>query len=145
MVRRDLVVAKLSEVADRVARVRARCPETAEALGADRDAMEIVSFNLMLAVQACADVASHLVADERWPAATTLGASFERLRDHGVLGASTSAALGRAVGLRNVVAHGYAGVNPAMVHEAAVRGTADLEAFIHEVASWLDRSPTEPA
>jgi uncharacterized protein YutE (UPF0331/DUF86 family) len=54
-----------------------------------------------------------------------------------VIGASTSSALGRAVGLRNVVAHGYAGVNPAMVFEAATRGTRDLETFIRETAGWL--------
>jgi uncharacterized protein YutE (UPF0331/DUF86 family) len=83
VVRADLVTAKLAEIADRIDRVRSRCPDSAEALEGDRDAIEIVSFNLMLAVQACADVASHLIADEGWPAAPSLGASFERLRDHG--------------------------------------------------------------
>lgn len=139
MVRADLVTAKLAEIADRIERVRSRCPHSAEALEGDRDAIEIVSFNLMLAVQACADVASHLIADEGWPAAPSLGASFERLRDHGVISGSTSAALGRAVGLRNVVAHGHAGVNPAMVFDAASRGTLDLETFIRETADWLAR------
>jgi uncharacterized protein YutE (UPF0331/DUF86 family) len=41
------------------------------------------------------------------------------------------------VGLRNVVAHGYAGVNPAMVHTAARVGAADLDAFAREVTQWL--------
>lgn len=58
MVDKDLLTAKLLELADRVAQVRRHLPETAEELGADRDALDIVSFNLMLAVQACADIAS---------------------------------------------------------------------------------------
>ncbi len=45
----------------------------------------------------------------------------------------------RAVGLRNVVVHGYAGSDPAMVFAAATRGLGDLEAFATEVAQWLAR------
>jgi len=99
-----------------------------------------VSFNLMLAVQTCADIAAHVIADENWPAATSLAAGFNRLGEQGVLSIATAAALCRAVGLRNVVAHGYAGVNAAMVHAAAIAGIADLEAFAREVAAWAATS-----
>src|SRR3954471_15323365 len=114
MVDRDLVAAKLAELDERITRARKHCPSTAAELGADRDALDLVSFNLMLAVQSCADIASHLIADEGWPAAPNLAGGFNRLRDEGVISAGTASALGQAVGLRNVVAHGYAGINPAM-------------------------------
>jgi uncharacterized protein YutE (UPF0331/DUF86 family) len=133
----DLTLAKLAELGDRVARVRARCPATVDELRADRDALELVSFNLMLAVQSCSDIANHLIADEGWRAVTSVPGAFNRIRDEGVIATSTAAALGRAVGLRNVVAHGYAGINPAMVHGAATHGLGDLEAFAREVAHWV--------
>lgn len=136
MVDRDLVASKLGELAEHVARARARRTATAEDLRRDRDALDLISFNLMLAVQACADIASHVIADEGWPPATSLGASFARLRDCGVISASVCEALARGVGLRNVIAHGYAGVRPEMVHTAATSGLADLEAFAREVATW---------
>jgi len=136
MVDRDLVASKLSELADRLARVRAHRKTTADDLGRDRDALDLVAFNLMLAVQTCADIASHLIADEGWAAAASLGAAFERLRDQGVISEPVSTALARAVGLRNVVAHGYAGVRPEMIHAGATVGLADLEAFSREVATW---------
>lgn len=91
----------------------------------------------MLAVQSCADIASHIIADEGWPAAGNLAGGFNRLRDEGVISSETAAALCRAAGLRSVVAHGYSSINPAMVHEAAVNGVADLEAFAREVAAWV--------
>jgi hypothetical protein len=72
MVDLDLIAAKLAELADRVARVRKHRPASAEVLAADRDALDLVSFNLMLAVQSCLDVASHLIADEGWPPARDL-------------------------------------------------------------------------
>jgi uncharacterized protein YutE (UPF0331/DUF86 family) len=81
----DLTTAKLAELGDRVARVRACCPATVEDLRADRNALDLVSFNLMLAVQSCSDIASHLIADEGWRAATNLAGGFNRIRDEGVI------------------------------------------------------------
>jgi uncharacterized protein YutE (UPF0331/DUF86 family) len=136
MVDPDLVASKLSELAVRLERVRPRRRATAKELEGDRDALDLVAFNLMLAVQTCADIASHLIADEGWPAATSLGIAFERLRDQDVISAPVCTALAQAVGLRNVVAHGYAGVRPEMIHTAATTGLSDLEAFSREVATW---------
>ena len=138
MVKPDLVAAKLTELADRVGRVRGACPDTADALARDRDALDLVSFNLMLAVQVCADLASHVIADEGWPAARGLAEGFHRLREHGILSPGTTTALTKAVGLRKVVAHGYAAVDTQLVFAAAREGLADVEAFATEVASWVN-------
>jgi uncharacterized protein YutE (UPF0331/DUF86 family) len=143
MVNRDVITAKLAELADRIERVRSRCPAAANELETDRDALDLVSFNLMLCVQICADIASHVIADEGWPASSTLAGAFNRLRDQGVLSAATAESLCKAVGLRNVVAHGYAGVNPVMVYAAATTGVRDLEAFSREVATWAARPGDE--
>ena len=131
----DRIRARLVDLADRIERVRGRCPPTLEALVADRNTFDIVSYNLMLAVQICVDIASHGIADEEWPAATSLAGSFNRLRDEGVISAGTAEALVQAVSLRNVIACDYANINPAMVHAAATRGIGDLEAFAREVAA----------
>ncbi|MGH7296294.1 MAG: type VII toxin-antitoxin system HepT family RNase toxin, partial [Polyangiaceae bacterium] len=64
---RDLLASKLADLSDRVGRVRSHGRPTVAELAADRDALDLVAFNLMLAVQTCADIASHLIADERWP------------------------------------------------------------------------------
>lgn len=139
MVDRDLVASKLAELSEHLDRVRHHRKPTAEALRQDRDARDLVAFNLMLAVQACADIASHVIADERWRPATTLAESFERLEAHGVLTASVRAELVRAVGLRNVIAHGYAGVRPDAVHAASMTGVDDLAAFARQLAAWIAR------
>jgi uncharacterized protein YutE (UPF0331/DUF86 family) len=141
MVNKDVVTAKLSELVDRITRARRHAPSDAAQLAANRDALDLVSFNLMLAVQDCADIASHLIADERWPAARSLAEAFDRLVENGVTTPETGEQLKRAVGLRNVVAHGYARVNVEMVHAAATQGIRDLEAFAADVATFLQTRP----
>lgn len=137
MVNADLVAAKLRELYERIARVRARVPSQVSVLAADRDTLDLVAFNLMLAVQSCLDITSHLIADERWPPAATLGEAFERLYERGVLDRTTAEALRRATGLRNVVAHGYSAAAPDLLHLAATAGLADLEHFAQQVSAWV--------
>lgn len=137
MVDVDLVGAKLAQLGERIARVRLHAAATPEALAADRDALDLVSFNLMLAVQSCTDIAAHIVADEGWPAATEVRGSFERLEQHGVITTPTCSVLKRAIGLRNLVAHGYGSVDPRLVFAASTAGLADLERFAAEVATWI--------
>ena len=133
MVDGALVTSKLSELADSVGQVRKHAKAHPAALAADRDALELVSFNLMLAVQSCADIASHIIADEAWSPAGSLADGFARLASQGVISPPTQLALSRAVGLRNVVA----GLDPAAVHSASTAGVADLDRFAREIAAWL--------
>jgi uncharacterized protein YutE (UPF0331/DUF86 family) len=136
MVTRDLFAAKLAELRDRVQRVTTHVPESVETLRADRDALDLVAFNLMLCVQICADIASHVIADEGWPVARSLAEGFTRLEERGVLSSGTAEGLRRAVGLRNVVAHGYAGIDVDMCFRAATGGVADFEAYARELSTW---------
>lgn len=138
MVDRTLVAGKLADLADRTARVRQHRKPAAD-LKQDRDAADLVAFNLMIAVQICADIASHLIADEGWPAAKTLGESFTRLQERQVIAVEVAAALRNAVGLRNVVAHGYAGVDVDLLQRAATQGLEDLDAFARQIAAWALR------
>ncbi len=137
MVDVDVLTVKLAEIADRTERVRSRCPADAEALTEDRDALELVSFNLILAIQACLDVASHIIADEGWRTATTLAESFVRLHEHQVISTETVAGIRPAARLRNILTHTYSSLDPAKVHRAATVGLADLERFAREVGTWV--------
>lgn len=137
MVDPDVVVAKLGELHQRISRIEAHRPPDANALARDADAMDLVSFNLMLSVQVCLDIASHLIADEGWEPVTTLAKHFERLAEHGVLTETTAAAVAEAAGLRNIVAHVYAKADPDKIFLAATDGLDDLRNFAREVSAWL--------
>ncbi len=142
MVDANVVAQKLKEIYRRIERTRAVCPEDPEDLAADEDALELVSFNLLLGVQACIDLATHLIADESWEPAATAREALERLVERGVISSETLKALRKAVGLRNVVAHGYSGVDPMQIHAGAKTGLTDLERFATEVSAWVSGQRT---
>ena len=138
MVDEHVVTQKLKEIVRRIARARALCPASPEDFAEDENALELVSFNLLLAVQACVDLATHLIADESWEPAATAREAFERLQERGVISQETLQALRKATGLRNIVAHGYSGIDPMQVHAAATAGLGDLERFAAEISAWIE-------
>jgi uncharacterized protein YutE (UPF0331/DUF86 family) len=137
MVDMNVVAQKLKEISHRIARTRAVCPADSEDLAENEDALDLVSLNLLLVVQACVDLATHLIADEAWEPAATAREAFERLHEHEVISVETLRPLRKAVGLRNIVAHGYAGVDPALIHAAATTGLPDMERFATEMSAWV--------
>ncbi len=63
--------------------------------------------------------------------------AFRHLEKAGVIEPELANRLVRAAGFRNVVAHAYESLDMLRVHQAAVRGPADLTAFL---ARLRDRS-----
>lgn len=137
MVNRDIVLIKLSELSGYISAVEQDTPPPSESATLDRRTLDLVAFNLMLSVQCCIDIASHIIADEQWPAVQAYGQAFERLGEHGVLSANIANSLRQAVGLRNAIAHGYAKTDPTKILRAAREGIRDLKAFQTEIAKWL--------
>lgn len=141
MVDANVLAEKLKQLSRRIGKVREHCPADPKDLTPDSDALDLVSFNLLLAVQTTLDLATHLIADEGWAPAATAREAFERLEEHGVISKPTARSLREAVGLRNIVAHVYDAVDPALIHAAASTGLSDLERFAAELSAWLaDRS-----
>ncbi len=60
--------------------------------------------------------------------------------DADIVSAKLADAVGRAVGLRNIVVRGYAGMRPEYLHEGATAGLSDLERFAREIGVWIQES-----
>lgn len=99
-----------------------------------------IKYLLITAIEGCIDVAHHLAASERWGAADTNAAVFVLLARHGVVGAQSAGQMAAAVGLRNVLVHGYADVDDELVI-AALGELDDLASFVQHVSPCLLAQP----
>ncbi|OGL00643.1 MAG: hypothetical protein A3E31_09365 [Candidatus Rokubacteria bacterium RIFCSPHIGHO2_12_FULL_73_22] len=104
-----------------------------------RDVREarFVLHTLQIAIQAALDVASHIVSDERLGEPETNRELFDRLTRHGWLSADLGATMGRMAGFRNIVVHGYSGVNLEVVKDIVEHRLADLLAFVTAIRARL--------
>ncbi|HVY48613.1 MAG TPA: DUF86 domain-containing protein [Minicystis sp.] len=126
-----LVAKKLALVETYVAELRRLArPELVESDVRER---RFVEHTLQIAVQACQDAASHIVADERLGEPATNQELFDLLRRAGWIDDDLARALKRAIGFRNVLVHGYAAVDARIVREVLEHRTDDLLAFVAAV------------
>lgn len=101
---------------------------------------DLAAFYLFLVIQECIDLATHWIADAGWPPADDAGSSFDVLSERKIIDTELAQKLRRATGLRNRIAHGYAGLDyPRLIAEAP-EGTAALRKFLSIVmnASMAD-------
>jgi len=137
MTERPLVEKKLALAESYVADLR-RLART-DRLDSDVRERRFVEHSLQLAIQACLDVASHVVSSERLGEPTTNRSMFSRLEQAGWVDASMASTMTKVVGLRNVLVHGYADVDTNVVREVVDHRLDDLLAFVAAIRRGLER------
>ncbi|HET8642319.1 MAG TPA: DUF86 domain-containing protein [Pseudonocardiaceae bacterium] len=101
----------------------------------DRTALAATKYYFITAIEGCARVAQHLIADKGWRVADSNADSVRRLAAEGVLTPELAEAVARAVGFRNILVHEYAELDNHRV-VANLDRLEDLRGFVTAVARW---------
>lgn len=115
MVDRDLALRKIANIDQYLQQLNEYRTVDPEFYRNDWKTQRIVERTLHLAIEACMDLADHMVADRRLPVPDTGAATFEVLANAGVVSAELGRNLARMVGFRNILVHDYARIDPSTV------------------------------
>jgi len=135
---REVIERKLDSLRHCIARVRAKRPTTAALLAADADLQDVLVLNLSRAVQVCVDIGAHLLAPSSSAPPATMGETFTRLGEAGLIDRELAARLCSAVGFRNIAVHNYDTIDWEIDWRLAGDPLADFEAFACQAARTLD-------
>jgi uncharacterized protein YutE (UPF0331/DUF86 family) len=133
------VVRLLQRIGRDLERLRERARLDRSALREDFDRLSAVKYLFVTAIEGCIDVAQHLCASERWTRPETNADAVRELGRRGVVAQEVADLVARAVGFRNVLVHGYAEVDDALVLAQLDRVDA-LTRYVEEVGRWLEES-----
>ncbi len=131
----ELIAQKLAFIETCVQELRTLA-RPAEILHDVREA-RFVLHTLQIAIQAALDVASHIVSDARLGEPETNRELFDRLAQHGWVSADLAATMGRMAGFRNILVHGYGGLNLEVVRDIVEHRLADLLTFVTTIRARL--------
>ena len=137
---RDVIAAKLESLRRCVERVRARTPASAGKLISDYDAQDIICVNLERAVQACVDIAAHILSDGEYPVPETMAGTFDALERQGTLTRDLAERMRRAVGFRNISVHAYQALDWEIVHSIATERLGDFVEYALVIDAVLTRA-----
>ncbi len=95
-----------------------------------------VKYLFITAIEGCIDAAQHLCASEGWGPPETNADAVRLLGRHGVVRSDIADRIAAAVGFRNVLVHGYAGIDDHRVMENLGR-LDDLHAYVDDLTRLI--------
>lgn len=129
MVDKDLILRKIADIDQYLQQLSGFRDLDAPSYQADWRTQRIVERTLHLTIEACMDLADHIVADRRLRVPDTGAATFEILAEAAVIPPDLGKALARMVGFRNILVHDYARLDPAIVVQVLRTDIKDVERF----------------
>ena len=129
VVDRELVLRKLADLDQYVTQMGEFRGVTPEEYREDWKTQRIIERTLQMAIEVCADVANHIIADRGLRMPSTYAEAFEVLADAGILTAAQREAMVRMSGFRNLIVHEYARIDAAMVVRVLQERLGDFAAF----------------
>ncbi len=136
MVNPNIILRKITFIRDHVERVRSQQKCTIEEFLSDRNRQDIVCFNLLQAIQGCADLANYLVSDQGWGIPGSFRETGEILVREKVLTREQGETYRQMLGFRNRLAHEYAETNFTEVYEIMTTKLDDLDRFIESISNF---------
>lgn len=143
MVDPERLVAILSRVTARLRILEGYRRHARGELLADRVRMSDVKYTLQTAIEACIDAAHHVIADQGLTVPASNADAFRSLAASGIIDAGVATTMAGAVGVRNVLVHGYADVDDGLVLDH-LDHLDDLRALVAALARLLEAPDDRP-
>lgn len=136
MIDRDIVARKLLSLSDALRELERPEARDAKALMSNTMLRAAVERWLQVAIEACVDIAFHVVAFEGWTPPESARTAFDSLAAHGRIDATLAARLSAAASLRNLLVHDYAVVDLGRIAKIVEKDLVDLRAFAKIASAW---------
>ena len=109
---------------------------------ADPHAVGSARYYLTVTIEACLDIAGHLIASEGLRAPRDYKDTFRVLNEAGILPDDMTSTMQALAGLRNLLVHVYWDVDDTMIHESLRSELGDFERFVTHILTSFSEEKT---
>lgn len=137
MLDREAIGDRISEIRRRRSFLEDYMGEPFEEFTEDVSHYEAALRHIQIAVQACLDIARHIIAVKRFGLPEEMRESFSVLAEQGILSEGLAERLKHAASVRNILVHSYIDIDPQIIHKIIQEDLSDLERFVDEIGEYL--------
>lgn len=137
MVDPQVVNDRLSYIQTTLQQLRSRKALPMDVLKTDVDKRNATLYELQTCIEAMSDIANHIIAATGLRKPQTRGEAFIILAEAGIISSDLAQYLVKAVGMRNVLAHGYLDVLLDLVYQTLQNDLPKIEAFARHIVNYL--------
>jgi uncharacterized protein YutE (UPF0331/DUF86 family) len=138
MVDPDIIARRILSLNEAIQHLTERAPPDASHMTRDPILKAAVERWLQVSIEACIDIAYHIISEEGWTPPDSARCAFESLASHNIIDPALAGRLSNAAAMRNILVHEYVSVDLELLASTAVRGLDDLRQFGAAAAALID-------
>ena len=104
---------------------------------ADFERVQAVKYSLLESIEACLDIANHIISSEGYKRAETYGEMFEILGKEEILEEELVSGLAQMAGFRNLLLHRYGDIRHDQLQEIIEEDLNDFTDFIQQIQEFM--------
>ena len=104
-----------------------------------------VERTLHILIEACIDVAQHIISDEGFREPSTYRDAFMVLAEEKIVPADLLPRLEQMAAFRNLIVHYYEKMDDSIVFGVFHRNLSDFLAFVDSISGYLEKKDSEPS
>ncbi len=139
MVNQDIVLRLLNNIEGYISDLRNADDITHNKYLIDVRMQRFVERTLQIAVEACLDVAHHIISDEGWREPSSYADAFVVLAENSVISDSDAKTYRLMAQFRNRIVHYYEKVDPEQVFAVFAGHLDDFDSYVETVRSWIKK------
>jgi len=139
VVDRLLIVKILSDIRSNVNDLRHARDITWEVYRTDIRSRRFVERTLHILIEACIDLAQHIISDERFREPASYRDTFAVLAEEQVIHREDLPRFEQMAAFRNLIVHYYERIDDAVVYGVFNRNLDDFDLFVERIAAYLER------
>jgi len=143
MINERMINDRLTYIDTVLARLKSRRSLSLEEFRTDEDQRDATLYQLQTCIEAMTDIANHLVAALGLRKPRDRGDLFLILSEENILDEALARRLAAAVGLRNVLVHGYLELVLDIVYQTIQEDLGDIEGFCRQIIAYLGQGTGE--
>ncbi len=137
---RDLLLERIQEIRDALARLRVDARRPPEAFVADAQAVDATKYRLLVAIEAAVSMCTHVTSRLAARTPESYADCFDVLRDSAILAPELAERLGRMARFRNRLVHLYWCIDSERLWTILQENLGDLDAYIDAIGALIDTS-----
>ena len=139
MVDRILIERVLTDIRSHVQDLTDASDITWEIYRTDKRSRRFVERTLHILIEACIDLAQHIIADEKLREPESYRDTFAILAENGILRHSDLENFENMASFRNLLVHYYERVDDETVYGIFKQNLSDFDLFVKRIVEYLDR------
>ncbi len=137
MVDKVLLERILADIRTYIQDLRNASDITWEIYKTDKRARRFVERTLHIIIEACIDIAQHIIADEQLREPTSYRDTFNVLAENNILLSEDLARLENMASFRNLLVHYYERVDDEIVYGIFKKDLSDFDYFVEKIVAYL--------